>query len=157
HIAVLDRQVLMRNSAAGQSIAVQVRAITMTAETALRAENEALRRDGTSLQKRIPSLPPAEMTKAVQGFEARQKVFQAKVLERQAQIRAAVAAAQKKIEAAASPAVFAVLKDDQANFLLDGSAVIAHDDALDITPAVLAKLDTALPHVDVVLEAAEKK
>ena len=155
-IAVLDRQALMRNSAAARSANAQLRVITKHQQDEINAQFAVLKPESASLAQRRPSLSPGERSKAIATFVAHLAEIKARMQERQDAIRAADLVAQKKIEAAASPIVFAILKDDQANFLLDGSAVLARDDALDITPTALTKLDAALPHVDVVLEPVVK-
>jgi Skp family chaperone for outer membrane proteins len=156
-VAILDRTALMRNSAAGRDIAEQVRAITAKVENALRSENQALRRDGDALKEQIPRLAPEARSQAVRDFTARQKAFAAKVQERQAAITAAVTAAQKKIEVAASPIVFQILNDGHANMLLDRMSVVASDDALDITAPAIEKLNAALPRAEIVLDPAQTK
>jgi Skp family chaperone for outer membrane proteins len=156
-VAILDRAALVRSSAAGHDIGAQVRVLAMKVRSEFLNEAQSIRSEGARLKVQAPSLPPDERQKQLLDYYDRQSAYSKKIGARDLAINAAVYAAQKKIESAASPIVFAVLKDDQANFLVDGSAVIARDDALDITPAVLAKLDAALPHVDVVLEPVEKK
>jgi Skp family chaperone for outer membrane proteins len=156
-VAVLDRTALMRNSAAARDIAEQVRAITAKVGDELRSENQTLHRDGAALKEQIPHLTPKQRSQAVQEFTARQKAFTAKVQERQGAITAAVAAARKKIEAAAGPIVIQILNDGHANMMLDRMSVVASDDALDITTPAIEKLNAALPRVDVVLDPAQKK
>jgi len=155
-VAILDRIALVRSSAAGRDLIVQVRKTTANAQTEFRAEAATLRREGVRLKAQIPSFSSAERQKRVQDYNDRQAVFSAKVRERETEIKAAIAAAQKKIEATAGPIVMKIVADDHANIIVDSAAVAAVDDALDITPSVIAKLDAALPHVDLVLEPMKK-
>lgn len=154
--AILDRTALIRGSAAGRSIAEQIRAITAGAQSELRGENDKLKRDGAALKQQIPSLTPKARLQAVQDFTARQKAFTAKVQERQRAITAASAQAQKTLEAAAGPIVLHLLNDGHANVVLDRMAVVADEDTVDITAAAVEQLNAALPRVEVTLQPAQK-
>jgi Skp family chaperone for outer membrane proteins len=156
HAAILDRTALIRGSAADRGIAEQIRAITASAESELRRESDTLKRDGAALKQQIPSLTPKARSQAVQDFTARQKAFTAKVQERQRAITAAAAQAQKTLEVAAGPIVLRLLNDGHANVVLDRMAVVADEDALDITAPAIAQLNAALPRVEVTLQPAQK-
>jgi Skp family chaperone for outer membrane proteins len=156
-IAILDRQMLLRGSAVGRDLAAQVRAITASAEIELKKRNDALNSEGKRFMAQLSSLSKAEAKKKAQDFEKRQGRFRTDVRARQVAIEAAATTAQKKIETAAGPAVLKVVADDHANIIVDSTAVLASDDALDITASAVAKLDAALPHVDVALEPEQKK
>lgn len=156
-VAILDRIALVRDSAAGRDIASQLRALTDKEKAALQPEVAAFKQERAALQQQTAQLAPKDASKAMQDYNARWNAFTAKVEERQAAINAAAGVAHRKLEAAAGPVVLQILKDDHANMMLDRTAIVASDDALDITTPVLAKLDAALPHVDVTLAPAQKK
>jgi len=156
-VAVLDRAALVRNSAAGRDMAVQLHTLSASARAEIARELTAFKKEGARLKAQIPSIPPGERLKVVQDFETRQRAISEAVRERQTAFDAAVTAAQKKIEAAAGPIVMKIVGEDRANMMLDRTAVVACDEALDITPSVIAKLDATLPHVEVTLAPAAKK
>ena len=155
-VAILDRTALIRGSAAGRGIAEQMRAITAKAKEELRLENAALKHDSAALRKRIALLAPKARSQVVQAFEARAKAFTAKVQARQAAIYAAVAQADKALQAVAGPIVLRLLNDGHASAMLDKMAVVADDNALDITTPAVEQLNATLPHVAVTLEPEQK-
>ena len=156
-IAILDRTALVRDFAAGQSLQLQARALAARNMDYLRGEESTLGGLRDRLKARLASLSPDKRAKALRDYSDAQKVLRAEAQDRQDTFKAAVASAEKKIETAAGPAVLKVVTEDHANMIVDRAAVVESDDALDITPAVLAKLDAALPRVDVTLEPVQKK
>jgi Skp family chaperone for outer membrane proteins len=156
-LEVLDRAALLRSSVAGKNIEAQVQALTNGAENELRPRSLALKAVSEELQWQVSSLPVDEIAQDQADFTQRRDAFHQKVQERQDQIRAAVALAQKQVEAVAGPLVQQIMADDGANILVDRMAVVIGDPRLDITPRAITKLDAALTHVDVVLSVPETK
>ncbi|HTW35219.1 MAG TPA: OmpH family outer membrane protein [Rhizomicrobium sp.] len=157
HVAILNRTALVRDSAAGRSLQLQARALAARNMDYLRGEESTLGGLRNRLKAHLASLSPDKRAKALQDYSDAQKVLRAEARDRQDTFKVAVTTAQKKIEAAAGPAVLKVVADDHANTIVDSAAVVASDDALDITTSAVAKLDAALPHVDVTLEPVQKK
>jgi Skp family chaperone for outer membrane proteins len=150
-LEVLDRNALLRNSAAGNNIAAQVHTLTDSADSEFRPQSLALKTEGEALQSQMSILPADEGTQDKADFDQRRDAFQRKVQERQDQIRAAVALAQKQVEAIAGPILQQLMADSDANILVDRMSIVIGAPHLDITPLAIAKLDAALPHVDLVL------
>lgn len=157
-LEVVDRNALLRNSAVGKDIAAQVRALTNSAISDFRPESQTLKTEGETLTTDMAILPADEGARDRADFlTERRDAFQQIVQERQNQIRAAVAAAQKQVEAVAGPIVKQIMIDDDANIVVDRQAIVIGAPHLDITPLAIEKLDAALPHVDLVLSLAETK
>jgi len=149
---VVDRNALLRNSAVGKDIVAQVRALTNSAISDFRPESQTLRTEGETLTTDMAILPADEGARDRADFLIeRRDAFRQVVQERQNQIKAAVAAAQKQVEAVAGPILQQIMADDGANILVDRMAIVIGFPGFDITPLAIAKLDAALPHVDVVL------
>lgn len=150
-IAILDLEGMMRKSAAGKDIVTQVHALTMAAESEFGPEGQQIKDEEERLKSQLANMDPSEGRRQVADFEQRQASFGQKVQVRQDQINAAVATAEKQIESIAGPILQRITKDDQANLLVNRSAVIAVKDNLDVTSLAIRTLDTALPHVTLVL------
>jgi outer membrane protein len=150
-ILVIDRQALLRNSKVGQSIALQVQAMTKSAESELRGENESLRREGAALQQQVAILAPDVKAQKIKAFEAKQAAFQQKVQLRQNQIRYGVAMAQRQVEMVAGPIVQQIMQQHGANLMIDRQAIVVGAPGLDITQAAIQQLDQKLPAVKVQL------
>ncbi|HUO93678.1 MAG TPA: OmpH family outer membrane protein [Rhizomicrobium sp.] len=150
-ILVIDRAALLRNSRVGQSIAQQVQALTRQAETELKGENEALRKEGAALQQQVAILAPDVKAQKIKAFEAKQAAFQQKVQTRQNQIRYGVAIAQRQVESVAGPIVQGLMTERGANLMIDRQAIVVGAPGLDITPIAIQRLDQKLPSVKVQL------
>lgn len=150
-ILVIDRQALLRNSKVGQSIAQQVQAMTRSAETELKGENDALRREEAALQQQVAILAPDVKAQKIKAFEAKQAAFQQKVQLRQNQIRYGVAMAQRQVEAVAGPIVQGLMVQRGANLMIDRQAIVIGAPGLDVTPDAIRLLDQKLPSVKVQL------
>ena len=150
-ILVIDRQALLRQSKVGQSIALQVQAMTKAAETELKGENESLRREGAALQQQVAILAPDVKAQKIRAFEAKQASFQQKVQLRQNQIRYGVAMAQRQVEAVAGPIVQGLMMERGANLMIDRQAIVIGAPGLDVTPVAIQRLDQKLPTVKVQL------
>ena len=153
HVAVLDRTALVRGSAAGRSIAEQLRAIALRNMDYLRGEDSVLANLRERLKARLASLSPEGRAKALQDYSDAQKRLRAEAQDRQNTFNAAAAQAQKKLDAVAGPIVLRLLNDGHANVMLDKMAVVANDDALDITTPAVEALNAALLRIEVVLPA----
>jgi len=150
-ILVIDRQALLRQSKVGQSIAQQVQALTRSAESELKGENEALRKEGSALQQQVAILAPDVKAQKIKAFEAKQAAFQQKVQLRQNQIRYGVAMAQRQVESVAGPIVQGLMVQRGANLMLDRQAIVVGAPGLDVTPDAIKLLDQKLPTVKVQL------
>jgi Skp family chaperone for outer membrane proteins len=150
-ILVIDRQTLLRASKVGQDIARQVQALTKTAESELKGENESLRREGQTLQQQVAILAPDVKAQKIRAFQAKQQAFQAKVQLRQNQIRYGVMLAQKQVETAAGPIVQAIMQERGANLLIDRQEIVIGAPGLDVTAVAIQRLDQKLPSVKVQL------
>jgi outer membrane protein len=150
-ILVIDRAALLRNSKVGQSIALQVQALTKQAETELRGENDGLRREGAALQQQVAILAPDVKAQKIKAFEAKQAAFQTKVQMRQNQIRYGVAIAQRQVESVAGPIVQGLMAERGANLMIDRQAIVVGAPGLDVTPVAIQRLDQKLPSVKVQL------
>ena len=150
-ILVIDRQALLRNSKVGQSIAQQVQAMTKSAETELKGENDSLRKEEAALRQQVAILAPDVKAQKIKAFEAKQAAFQQKVQLRQNQIRYGVAMAQRQVESVAGPIVQGLMMQRGANLMIDRQAIVIGAPGLDVTPDAIKLLDQKLPAVKVQL------
>lgn len=155
-VAIIDRAALIRGSSAGRDIGSQARRLAAKAQSEFHDEADAIRREAARLQAQIRSLSPNDWQKRLQDYDSHQSAFSKKVGARNAAINAAIFAAQKKIETVAGPIVLKIVGDDHANMIVDRMAVVASDDALDITTPAIAALNAALPRVEVTLQPPQK-
>ena len=150
-VLVIDRNVLLRASKAGQSIVSQITDYRNKAESEFRAEGTALQKEGQALQQQIAILAPDVKAKKVRDFQNKQAAFQRKLEQRQSLIQGGLYQAQQQVEGALKPILQGIMQERGANLLLDRSAVVLVPNALDVTAVAVQRLDQKLPTVKVQL------
>ncbi|HEY4115809.1 MAG TPA: OmpH family outer membrane protein [Rhizomicrobium sp.] len=152
-ILVIDRNVLLRASKAGQSMVAQINGYRSKAETEFRAQGQALQREGQALQQQVAILAPDVKAKKIRDFQAKQSDFQRKLEQRQGLIQGGLYKAQQQVEAALKPILQQIMQERGANLLLDRGAVVLVPNSMDVTAMAVQRLDQKLPSVKVDLVA----
>jgi outer membrane protein len=151
-ILVIDRGMVLRASKVGQDIGNQVKGYTQSAESELRGEADALRKEEGALQQQVAILAPDVRNQKIGAFKAKQQAFQEKVQQRQQQIQYGVYLARQQMDKALGPIIQGIMQERGANLLLDRNAVVyGTNAAFDITPVAIQRLDQKLPSVKVQL------
>jgi outer membrane protein len=152
-ILVIDRNVIIRVSKAGQDIVKQANNYMVSAQKEFRAQGEALQKEGRSLQQQIAILAPDVKAKKIRDFQAKQAAFQRKVEARQGLIQGGVFKARQQMEQALGPILQGIMQERGANLLFDRSSVVLGTVNVDITGTAVQRLDQKLPTVKVQLVA----
>jgi Skp family chaperone for outer membrane proteins len=146
-IADVDR--VVADSVAGRAAAtalqqrvqaLQTRAGTLT--TQLQTEADSIR---TGQQNATLKDKPLE--DRIVAFEARQKAATDEIQRSEADIQRAQNFVSQQIGAAIRPLIAQLMQEKGASMIVPASAVLQHSAGLDVTPDLLAKLNTALPSV----------
>jgi outer membrane protein len=148
-IIVIDRQQLLQRSAAGKDIFTQTQTLSKQLETQLRTEETQLQTEAVQLQQQMAIMAADLRAQKEKDFTAKQQAFQTRVQQRQAQIQASFNQAAREVEMALDPILQAIMRERNANMVLDRSAVIVATSDIDVTPVALQRLDRALPRVKV--------
>jgi len=152
-ILVIDRNILLRASKAGQDIVRQINDYRTKAESEFRAEGQSLQKEGQSLQQQIAILAPDVKAKKIRDYQAKQSAFQRKLETRQSLIQGGLYQAQQQVEVALKPILQGVMQERGANLLLDRGAVVLVPNNLDVTAVAVQRLNQKLPTVKVQLVA----
>jgi len=152
-ILVIDRNVIIRVSKAGQDIVKQANNYMVSAQKEFRAQGEALQKEGRSLQQQIAILAPDVKAKKIRDFQGKQAAFQRKVEARQGLIQGGVYKARQQMEQALGPILQGIMQERGANLLFDRSSVVLGTVNVDITGTAVQRLDQKLPTVKVQLVA----
>jgi len=150
-IIVVDRQAILRASKVGQDIVRQVNAMTQSAETEFRGENESLQKESATLQQQVAILAPDVRAQKIRAFQNKEAAFKQKVESRQSLIQGGVMRARQQVEAALGPILQGIMQERGANLLLDRSAVVLGMVDVDVTQLTIQRLDQKLPSVKVQL------
>jgi Skp family chaperone for outer membrane proteins len=152
-ILVIDRNVIIRVSKAGQDIVKQANNYMVSAQKEFRAEGEALQKEGRALQQQVAILAPDVKAKKVRDFQAKQAAFERKVEARQGLIQGGVFKARQQMEQALGPILQGIMQERGANLLFDRTAIVLGTVNIDITSVAVQRLDQKLPSVKVQLVA----
>ncbi|HEX3653308.1 MAG TPA: OmpH family outer membrane protein [Rhizomicrobium sp.] len=152
-ILVIDRNVIIRVSKAGQDIVKQASNYMASAQKEFRAEGEGLQKEGRALQQQVAILAPDVKAKKIRDFQAKQAAFERKVEARQGLIQGGVFKARQQMEQALGPILQGIMQERGANLLFDRSSIVLGTVNIDITGAAVQRLDQKLPSVKVQLIA----
>lgn len=156
-ILFLDRGTVLRQSKVGKDMYAQVETLAKKMETDFKPENTKLQADVQALQSQAPMMTPEARQQKVKELEARRQAFQKKVQDRQNAIQAGLAKSRTQVEQALGPILEKIMVERSANLLLDRGLVVLGATDLDVTAAVIGRLNTALPKVTVTPIAAPAK
>ena len=127
----------------------QTQALSRQAETQFRTEETALQNEATALQQQMAIMAADVRAQKEKDFTAKQQSFQTRVQQRQAEIQAGFSKAAGQVENALGPILQAIMRERNANMVLDRTAVIIAAVDIDVTPIAIQRLDKSLPHVKV--------
>jgi len=112
-----------------------------------------LRTEGQSLQTAVQALggkePDATLRKRVQDFQQKQEQAQQELTRMEQNIQSIRANVVRQIDERLRPAINQVMTQRGANIAVDVDATLAHSQGTNVTDAVLAALNAALPSVSV--------
>jgi Skp family chaperone for outer membrane proteins len=148
-ILFLDRGTVLRQSSVGKDMYAQVEALAKKMEAEFSPENKKLQTDVAEFQKAASVMSPDARNKKIKELEGRRAAFQKKVQDRQAAIQAGLGNSRTQVEKALAPILEKIMVERGANLLLDRGLVVLGATNLDVTSAVITRLNTALPKVTV--------
>ncbi len=150
-LLIIDLRRTVGASKVGQSIQTQVNAMKTQAQTELKGEAEALRREKANLEQQAAILAPNVKAQKAKEFEARVASFQRKLNERGQLIQGGMLKANQQVEQALGPILQGIMQERQATVLLDRTAVLLAPNAIDVTGIVVQRLDLKMPTIKVEL------
>lgn len=157
-IVVLDRAAIIQVSKAGQDIARQLQQMANQNRANFEAQQKSLANEGQALRQQVAILAPDARAKREEAFNTKVRGIQESAERRQAQIQQAAGTSQQALASALTPIITEIVKERGANMVVDKSAVIfANNNAFDITPEAISRLDARMPSFKVTLGGAAAK
>jgi outer membrane protein len=150
-IIVIDRNAILRLSAAGQAMLTDAEALGTAADREFQAQANALQAEGQALQQELAILAPDVVAQREREFNNRQNALQTRIQYRQTQIQNGFAIASQQLDLALGPILQQILAERGANLLVDREAVILASIDVDVTPTAIQRLNEVLPTLDVTL------
>lgn len=148
-IAVLDSQMVMRDSAAAKDIRRQIESYRKAYQADIAGEEQALRQEEQDLKSQRAILAPEAFEERRLAFERRVIDVQRRVQDRMRQLDRSFERAMKDVRDALIPIVADLTTKMGVNVVVDKSQIMFATKTLDITPQVIQQLDQKLPSVEV--------
>ena len=149
NMAVIDTEVIRRNSLAFRDIGKQLTKYRKAIQADIQKDEEALRSANEELARKRAILAPETFAEERQQFEERLMQVQRTVQKRKKGLERVGLEAVKKVEAVLNKIITEVSKELSLGLILRKNQTVLAAKELDITPHVLKRLDTALPSLKV--------
>ncbi len=149
NLAVIDAEVIRRNSAAFKDIRAQIGKYRTAIQADIQKEEVELRSAKQELARKRAILSPETFAEERRKFEKRLVKVQRAVQKRKKDLERAGTEAVKKVEAVLNKIITDVANEQSLGLILRKSQTVLVAKGLDITPGVLKRLDTALPSLKV--------
>ncbi|HET7315992.1 MAG TPA: OmpH family outer membrane protein [Sphingomicrobium sp.] len=150
-VVVVDTDSIYRDCTACKSAQSQLQSRVQALQTRQKTLADQLRPEGQSIQAAIRALdgkePDAALTKRVKDFQQKEQQANEELAKAQQNLQSIQANIVRQIEARLRPVINQVMTQRGANLALDVDNTLAHVQATDVTAAVLAGLNAALPSV----------
>ncbi|HEY3778413.1 MAG TPA: OmpH family outer membrane protein [Rhizomicrobium sp.] len=151
HTLIVNKQAVMNGSRLGQDIRRQVMGYEHQVESQFGPQGQALQAEGQTLQQQAPTLAPDVRNKKIQAFETKENAYRQKVQAKQSLIQGGELVARQRYLAAVGAVIHAIMIERGAELVLDKSSVADSVSGIDITPAVIQRLDKKITSLKVPL------
>ena len=148
-IIVIDRNVILRLSSAGQAMTGSMGTLSEQADTEFQSQAEQLQQEAQALQQQLAILAPDARQQRQEEFFTKQQDLQDRIQRRQQRIQGGLAIAGQQLDQALQPILQDIMRERNANMVLDRSAVIFSAIDIDVTATAIERLDEALPTLTV--------
>jgi len=148
-LAVIDTDVIRRDSAVVKDIRNQLGKYRNVIQAAIQKEEEALRSANQELARKRAILAPDTFAEERRKFEARLVKVQRAVQKRKQNLERVRLEAMKKVHAVLNKIITDVATQHGLGLILRKRQTVLVAKSLDITGVVLKRLDTALPSLKV--------
>lgn len=143
-VCVFNQQAAIGGSTAGQSVATRLKALGDVVTAELRPEATALQTEEARLRA-VTNKQDATFQQQATTFSQRYEAYQRKVTQRQQELQATEVDQLTRISTEIRPLLTTVYQQRQCAVLVDATAVLAFNPAMDVTAAVVQQLNTRLP------------
>jgi outer membrane protein len=148
-IAIVNRQIILRDSLAAKSVRSQIDQLNSKYKAEFQKLEQELRAADEDLNRQRAALPREQFETQRRALQDRAEQLQRAVQNRKRDVDQAYNGGMEEIAKAVAQIVFAVAKERDASVVLDSATVIMFERALDVTKEVMTRLDKQLPSVKV--------
>jgi Skp family chaperone for outer membrane proteins len=148
-VLLIDRARVLQLSSAGQDIATQVQTFKATLQEEFGPEKEKIETEAKALRDQAAVLDAKVREQRQAALVKKGEALQKRFTDRQGEIQQGVTAAQKEVIAAVDPILKEIMVERGANILIERQAIVWTGIDIDVTNAVIQRLDERLPKVKV--------
>jgi outer membrane protein len=142
-VCVLDGAAAIANSSAGRAANTRLQTLTQQVQAELQAQQTQLTTEDTA----INALPEAQRAARRQALAPRVQAFRTLAGTREQELRLTQSTALQRIETELQGVVSQIYVQRGCGLMLDRSAVVYTNPAIDVTPAAITALNTRLPTI----------
>jgi outer membrane protein len=128
----------------GKAAATRLQQLRAQASAELSGEQTSLQDDIKAFQAKRASLTQDQIQAQGQPLEERAQALNQKATQRQRELEYTAQHARARVEQAMEPLVRAVFEERHCSLLLNGDSVMATNPAMDITSAVVTRLNATM-------------
>jgi len=143
-ICVFSNEGALGTSAVGKAAATRLQQLRAQASAELSGEQSSLQEDIKAFQAKRASLTQDQIQAQGQPLEERATALNQKATQRQRELEYTAQHARVRVEQAMEPLVRAVFEERHCSVLLNGDSVMAANPSMDITSAVVTRLNTTM-------------
>ena len=143
---IYDVNAVVSNSTVGKYVDTRLEAIAKVIDTELQTEESAINKEATALQTaaQAPGADEATLQKRAVDLKTRAKAWDTKAALRKREYQATAQKAGMRILTEVDPIVVQVYQQKSCSVLIRRESVALGNPAMDITPAVIAALNTKI-------------
>jgi outer membrane protein len=154
-VLVVDVQALLQNSKVAKIVRSQIEQKRAEYTKEISHQEEVLRNERDSLQRRQSSMSPQVLNQKGREFQQKVNDLDRSVQAKRQALEKSNAEALTKIQQEMLKIIAGIAKERKANLVLQRSELVLFDKSFDVTEEVLHKLDEAMPTLTVNFVAPE--
>jgi outer membrane protein len=143
-VCVFSNEGALGASAVGKAAATRLQQLRAQASAELSGEQTSLQDDIKAFQAKRASLTQDQIQAQGQPLEERAQALNQKATQRQRELEYTAQHARARVEQAMEPLVRAVFEERHCSLLLNGDSVMATNPAMDVTSAVVSRLNATM-------------
>jgi outer membrane protein len=143
-LCVFSNEAALGTSAVGKAAATRLQQLRAQASAELSGEQASLQEDIKAFQAKRASLTQDQIQAQGAPLEERAQALNQKATQRQRELEYTAQHARVRVDQAMEPLVRAVFEERHCSVLLNGDSVMAANPAMDITSAVVTRLNATM-------------
>jgi len=144
-VCVYFNQQALAQSTVGQAVQTRMEQLAQEVQGEISPYAQQLQTEYQALQTGASTIPADQLAQRRQALQQRAQEAQQLEQTRDAELRYTLGEQRKKISEAIEPILVAVYQEKGCGILVDRESVFIMNPAMDVTPLVIQRLNTALP------------